>query len=54
VGVGSKEFVEGILEKLGPKAKGREVQDEAGKFALREEGKAYLRVFGIKNEDLRQ
>jgi putative transposase len=53
VAVGSKGYVEGILEKLGAKAKGREVQGEAGIFMLQEEGKAYLRGSGVKSADLR-
>jgi hypothetical protein len=47
--------VEGIVKKLGGKAVGRDIQreDEGGTYALREEARAYLRVFEGKTEDLR-
>ncbi len=53
VAVGGKDYLERIAEELGRKAKGRGIQGGNGVFALREEGHAYLRVFGAKNEELR-
>jgi len=53
VAVGSEGYVEGIKEKLGGKVKGRSVQGANGIYFLQEETKAYLRVFGGKNRDLR-
>lgn len=53
VAVGSQKYVEGILEKLMGRAKGRKIQGEAERFVLQEADEAYLRTFGGKNEDLR-
>jgi REP-associated tyrosine transposase len=53
VAVGCREYVEEVVEKLGGKAIGRDVLDEGKLFVLKEEGTAYLCVFGGKNEDLR-
>lgn len=52
IAVGGKDYVEGIMERLGGKAKGRDIEGEAGLFALREGGRAYLRVFKGEIEDL--
>ena len=53
VAVGSQKYVEGILDKLKGRAKGREIHGEGERFVLQEADVAYLRVFGGKNEDLR-
>jgi putative transposase len=53
VAVGGKEFVEGIVKKLGGKAIGVNIQGDRETYTLRENGAAYLRVFEAENEDLR-
>ena len=53
VAVGSKDYVEGIMKRLGGKAKGRDVRGEGGTYALQENGKAYLRAFGGEIKEIR-
>jgi putative transposase len=53
VAVGSEAFVTATKEKLGFKAKGREVIGGNGSYELREPRAAYKGVFGHKNGDLR-
>lgn len=47
VAVGNKGFLEEIREKLGIKVKAREIEDESGKFCLREPGISYESVVSI-------
>ena len=51
--VGSKPFIEEVKEKLGNRARGRDVVGEGGAFLLQEPREPYFRVFDIKNDDLR-
>jgi hypothetical protein len=53
VGVGSKNFVEGIKEKLGIRAKGRKVEGSRDLYHLRESQTAYNSDFTPENSDLR-
>ena len=52
-GVGSKDFVENIKEKLGIRAKGRKVGESGGLYYLRETQAAYNSIFTPKNSALR-
>ena|GEM_PF-3175217 len=52
-GVGSKNFVEGIKEKLGIRAKGRKVEGSRGLYHLRESQAAYNSNFTPENSVLR-
>jgi hypothetical protein len=52
-GVGSESFVMMTKEKLGIKAKGREVLGEDGSYALRESPAPYNGILGYENDVLR-
>jgi putative transposase len=53
VAVGSDRFVNQVRERLGVRAKGRDVLSDSGDvFMLRDPVKPYLRIFGGENEDL--
>ena len=51
--IGSKDFVEGIKEMLGIRAKGRKVVESGGGYHLREAQAAYLSDFTSENGGLR-
>lgn len=53
VAVGSEGFVEATKERLGFKAKGREVVGRDGSYELRESPAPYEGIFGYENIDLR-
>lgn len=53
VAVGSEAFVTAMKQKLGGRAKGREVIGGDGSFELREPPAAYRGILGCKNEGLR-
>jgi len=53
IAVGSKEFIEDTKERLGVKARGREVIREDGIYQLREATEPYGHTFDPKNDDLR-
>ena len=53
VAVGSEEFVTATKEKIGFKAKGREVVDGNGSFELREPPAGYRGILGHENAVLR-
>ena len=53
IAVGSKNFVEGIKEKLGIRAKGRKVGELGGSYHLREAQVPYNSDFSPKNSYLR-
>jgi putative transposase len=52
VAVGSKNYVEKIRQRLGGKAKGRNICGDGETYVLHEKSKAYSRVYGGKNTDL--
>jgi hypothetical protein len=51
--VGSESFVMMTKEKLGIKAKGREVVGDDGSYALRESPAPYNSILGYENDVLR-
>ena len=53
IAVGSESFVTMTKEKLGIKAKGREVVGEEGSYVLRESPAPYNSILGHENEALR-
>ncbi len=53
IAVGNKEFVEDTKERLGMKARGREVMGGDGTYQLREASEPYGRTFGHQNDGLR-
>jgi putative transposase len=53
IAVGSESFVMMTKEKLGIKAKGREVVGEDGSYALRESPAPYNSILGYENDVLR-
>jgi putative transposase len=52
IAVGSESFIMMTKEKLGIKAKGREVVCEEGSYALRESPAPYSSILGHENDDL--
>ena len=52
VAVGSKDYVETIKEKLGLRAKGRKILENAGGFQLRENTVSYIANFDSKNDNI--
>jgi hypothetical protein len=50
--VGSEKFVERTKEELEIRAKGREVMEMEGQFALREPGASYGGHFGAENSHI--
>ena len=52
IAVGSKNFIEGIKDKMGVLAKGRKILENDGGFQLREEEGVYNSFFEDKNEDI--
>jgi putative transposase len=53
IAVGSESFIMMTKEKLGIKAKGREVVGEDGSYMLRESPASYISILGHKNNGLR-
>jgi len=53
IAVGSREFVQGVLQKLEIRAKGRKLREGDDYFELREPGAAYTDRFTPENELLR-
>jgi len=53
IAVGSESFVMTTKEKLGIKAKGREVVGEDGSYMLRESAAPYSSILGHENDGLR-
>jgi hypothetical protein len=48
--VGSERFVQGILEKLAPKAPGRKARELTDHYELREQGAIYNAHFSLKKQ----